>query len=244
LATAIVGVLGVASISGSVSREAQERVNQDLKTVHAHYESRLRLLAERIENSAKDISWPDENLPARVQQLKQKLGLVILNICDASGRPVAGSFPDFESVVPMRSDPVLRRALKGKPAWGTVLLEPERLQLEGGPALQNALVVEAEEGDGASSTKSALFWWAAYPIRDAAGRVEALIYGGRPLNLNFELVDELREFVFGTRMHTGKPLGTVTIFLGGARVATNVLGPERRRAVGTNVSPQVQKAVL
>jgi len=244
MATVIVGALGVASISGSVRREAQERVNQDLKTVHAHYEDRLTSFAERIADLAKEISWPDESLPAHVQQLKQELGLVILNVCDASGRPVTGSYPDFKSDVPVRSDPVLRRALGGKLAWGTVLLQPERLQIEGGPALQNALVVRAEGGDGASPTTSALLWWAAYPIRDHTGRVAALLYGGRPLNLNFELVDELRELAFGTRLHTGKPLGTVTIFLRGVRVATNVLGPDRRRAVGTYVSPQVQKAVL
>ena len=55
VATAIGGTLGVASISERVRREAQERVNQDLKTVH--------VLAERIENSAKNISGPDENPP-------------------------------------------------------------------------------------------------------------------------------------------------------------------------------------
>lgn len=244
LPAVIVGALGVASISASVSREAQKRVNQDLKTVRAVYDGRLRLLAERIANSAEEIAWPHENLAEEIQQLKQDLDLLVLNVCDADGRPVAGSYPDLESAVPVQSDPVLHRALEGKPAWGTVLLEQDRLTLEGGPALKNALAVQTKAEDGAPPTTSALLWWAAYPIRDDAGRVRAVIYGGRPLNLNFALVDELREFVFGTRLYTGKPLGTVTIFLDGVRVATNVLGPDRQRAVGTFVSQEVQEAVL
>jgi two-component system NtrC family sensor kinase len=93
-------------------------------------------------------------------------------------------------------------------------------------------------------TTDALFRWAAIPQRDENGRVVAVLYGGRALNFNYELVDELRDLAFGRETHRGKPLGTVTVFLGGVRVATNVLGPDHTRAVGTRVSEEVQNQVL
>jgi two-component system NtrC family sensor kinase len=81
-------------------------------------------------------------------------------------------------------------------------------------------------------------------LRDEQGRVTGLVYGGQALNMNFDLVDRLRDLVFGEGSYAGKPLGTVTIFLEGTRVATNVLGPDRRRAVGTAVSAEVRQKVL
>ena len=39
---------------------------------------------------------------------------LVLNACDASGQPVAGTYPDLESTVPVQSDPVIRRALDGR----------------------------------------------------------------------------------------------------------------------------------
>jgi two-component system NtrC family sensor kinase len=71
-----------------------------------------------------------------------------------------------------------------------------------------------------------------------------LLYGGRSLNYNFALVDELRKIVIGNEQYNGKPIGTVTIFLNGVRVATNVLGPNRKRAVGTFVSRGVQEKAI
>ncbi|HQH25907.1 MAG TPA: cache domain-containing protein, partial [Oligoflexia bacterium] len=59
-----------------------------------------------------------------------------------------------------------------------------------------------------------------------------------------ELVDALRATLFGTELYASKPLGTVTFFLRGIRAATNVLTENGERAVGTRVSPQVEKEVL
>ncbi|HUV13607.1 MAG TPA: cache domain-containing protein [Acidobacteriota bacterium] len=58
------------------------------------------------------------------------------------------------------------------------------------------------------------------------------------------LVDSICDTIFTTELHEGKPLGTVTIFLGGTRVATNVLDSSGRRAIGTQVSDEVRQEVL
>lgn len=54
----------------------------------------------------------------------------------------------------------------------------------------------------------------------------------------------MRQLLFTDKQYKGKPVGTVTIFLEGTRVATNVLGPDKKRALGTFVSNEVYDRVL
>jgi two-component system NtrC family sensor kinase len=244
-AIGIVAAVGVISIDNNIVREAQERVNHDLDTTISLYEAQFRNLTQQFEGRVGTLT-PDEASPElapRLSEWRRQLGFTVLNLCDPEGRPIAGAYPDREASVPISEDPVLRRALGGELARGTVLLEPQRLALEGGLALRNLVAVEP---DAASGTSSALFFWFARPVTDVEGRVVALVYGGRTLNHNYALVDSFRTTLFTAEVHEGegKPLGTVTVFLGTVRVATNVLRPDGRRAVGTEVSSEVAHQVL
>ncbi|MBN2553921.1 MAG: cache domain-containing protein [Spirochaetales bacterium] len=64
------------------------------------------------------------------------------------------------------------------------------------------------------------------------------------LNGNIELVRGIQRVLFGDDLYRDKPFGTVTVFCGDLRVATTVLGPEGRIAVGTRVSEEVRRKVL
>jgi two-component system NtrC family sensor kinase len=244
LVTSFVSVITVWSLHKSVWREAQERVNHDLRIVYSQYEGQLSILAKQINEIASETDFNVINLEADLERIRQENSLTLLNVCDSGGIPVAGSYPDLAAEVPFSSDPVLRRALEGVPSWGTVLLDENRLELEGGPALKNAMIVYSSQPEDGPATKSALFWWVAYPIKNENGRVVGLLYGGRSLNYNFSLVDELRKTVTGNEQYNGKPVGTVTIFLNDVRVATNVLRHDRKRAVGTLVSREVKEKVI
>jgi two-component system NtrC family sensor kinase len=244
-AIGVIAAIGVSSINASVVREAQERVNHDLDTVHSLYEAQFSNLSEQFEGRVGTLT-PDEATSALAPELnawRRQLGFTVLNVCDPQGRPIAGTYPDREARISLSDDPVLRRALSGESARGTVLLGPERLTQEGGAALVNQVAIEPGGPLGASS---ALFLWFARPITDAEGRVVALVYGGRTLNHNYALVDSLRTTLFTAETHEGegKPLGTVTVFLGTVRVATNVLRADGRRAIGTEVSSEVSREVL
>ena len=244
-ATVIVGVAGALSINGSVLHEAQERVDHDLDTISALYQESFRALGGQMQGLLRGAA-ADGSTPTAEQlgQIRQELGFVVLNMCDSNGQPLAGAYPGKEAKVPVSTDAVLRRALAGKSAAGTVLLDADRLKLEGGAALRNGLAVPPAEPGDAGVAGSALFRWFACPLRDASGRVLAVVYGGRALNHDYQLVDTMRNIVLGEELHDGKPLGTVTVFLEGCRVATNVLGPDGSRAVGTRVSEEVRREVL
>ena len=239
---ALIGVIGASSITSSVRSEAQSRVDQDLEIVIASYADQLAHLAYSLEVSSQRIHSRDRPAEA-LAAIRHELDLTVLNLCDVEGQPLAGSHAATARRIPLGHDPVLRKALQGRPAWGTVRLDPERLDLEGGPALRKAAAI-AGDGDGEPITRFALMWWIAIPLLDAGGRVKALVYGGRLLNFDAALVDGLRDTVFSEADYAGKPRGTVTLFESDVRVATNVISPAGTRAIGTRVSEAVRRNVL
>lgn len=243
LTTGLVGLSGVLSITHSQSDEAQQRVDKDLATIRDSLFERQRLLAQRIDTAAVGLDPFDPNLDNILRRYRQTFGLQVLNVCGLDGSRIAGAAPADAPPVPLGQDAVIRRASAGGPVWGTVRLDAERLRAEGGEELLNATRVEAVDSAGAPIT-DALMWWAACPLRDASGIVQAILYGGKTLNRNYDLVDDVRSLAFGRALYRGKPLGTVTVFLGDRRVATNVLGPNGERAVNTAVADDVRAQVL
>jgi len=84
----------------------------------------------------------------------------------------------------------------------------------------------------------------ALPIRNESGEIEMVVYGGRIINRNFEIVDRIRHLIYGEELYDGKPVGTVTIFQDAVRVSTNVLKQDGERAIGTQVSQEVYDRVV
>ena len=74
--------------------------------------------------------------------------------------------------------------------------------------------------------------------------MQAILYGGDLLNQRYEIVDAIKQQVYRDEVYKGRPLGTVTIFLGDLRISTNVIREDGSRAVGTRLSEQVATAVL
>jgi hypothetical protein len=81
-----------------------------------------------------------------------------------------------------------------------------------------------------------LIWWVACPIVDETGRVSALVYGGRLLNHNHASVDRLRGMVLSDKDYHGKPLGTVTLFMGQVRAAIQKRDQELRTRNTASIS--------
>lgn len=241
-----VGLVGVLNLNRNIKREAQQRVNHDLKIASAEYHDRLNSLSRNLSEQAKTLQpfTAAKDINRELRSLKERFDLTVLNICSVEGTPLFGSYSEEENQVPVGADPVLRGALLGNVASGTLLLDSKRLLLEGGVPLQKASVVYRTNQTKEPAAESALFWWTAIPLYDSDGRITALLYGGRMLNYDFELVDRLQNLIFGNDLYNGKPVGTVTIFLKSIRVATNVRGPDNNRAVGTKVSREVERKVL
>jgi len=85
---------------------------------------------------------------------------------------------------------------------------------------------------------------ALYPVKDSKGKVIAVVDGGLLLNENFDVVDAIRDLVYGAGSLLEGSLGTVTIFLDDVRINTNVPLRPGERALGTRVSNEVRSKVL
>jgi two-component system NtrC family sensor kinase len=81
-------------------------------------------------------------------------------------------------------------------------------------------------------------------VRSRSGTVSGALYGGVVLNGTAEMVDRVWELLYRDETHAGRSIGTVTIFQGDVRIATNVRLPDGERAIGTRVSAPVHAAVL
>ncbi|HUV13609.1 MAG TPA: hypothetical protein VMY18_08185 [Acidobacteriota bacterium] len=89
LTAGIAGVVGTLGIFRSVLSEAQSRVAHDLKVADSLYSRDLTLLSRRAElrASSLDLGADPEVLTEHLQQVKNALGLTVLNLCDAAGTP-------------------------------------------------------------------------------------------------------------------------------------------------------------
>ncbi|GAJ07900.1 unnamed protein product, partial [marine sediment metagenome] len=85
---------------------------------------------------------------------------------------------------------------------------------------------------------------AAAPIFDDKGSLISVLYGGKLLNRNYDIVDKVKETVYQGQIYKGKDIGTVTIFQGDLRISTNVKKEDGSRAIGTRVSEEVHDQVL
>jgi two-component system NtrC family sensor kinase len=81
-------------------------------------------------------------------------------------------------------------------------------------------------------------------VYNDSGEVIALLEGGLLLNRNFDIVDEIRDLVYGPGSLAPGSRGTVTVFLEDVRITTNVPSRDESRALGTRVSVEVRDAVL
>jgi two-component system, NtrC family, sensor kinase len=143
---------------------------------------------------------------------------------------------------------IAREAFKGNLAGGSRIIAADELQVISNVLLDRAKTkieyTPKAKPDHKEFLDSALAIEYAMPIMDEKRQIIAVRYAGRIINKDFNLVDDIRDVVFGHEVYNTKPIGTVTIFQDDVRIATNVLNSNGQRAIGTRVSEEVYDQVL
>ncbi|GAI26321.1 unnamed protein product, partial [marine sediment metagenome] len=85
---------------------------------------------------------------------------------------------------------------------------------------------------------------AAASVFDYDGNLIGVLYGGKLLNRNYEIVDKVKDMVYKSEKYKDKDIGTATIFQGDLRISTNVMRTDGARAIGTRVSEEVYNRVI
>ena len=247
---------GFTIITDLVVDEAQLRVQMDLNSAWTAYRDQAVQLQTNISliSQQQSIRKVLTNGPHRgvatasLEALRLQYGLDFLTLVDAGGNVLAGSSHSVSRGKPVRRDIVIDNALRGKVTYGTVLIASDDLRRKNAELADRANIpIVPTERSVPSEQKveeRGMALETAIPLLDQDDAVAGALYGGILLNRRFSLVDDIRNSVFGTESFENKPVGTVTIFLGDVRIATNVLQADSTRAIGTRVSEEVYRTVL
>ncbi len=149
----------------------------------------------------------------------------------------------------LAENPLVAEALRLKrPATGTLSVQSAELALEGRKLAEKARIelipTVASRPTDDKVRKDGMMAAAAVPVLGDDGQLQGVLYGGNLLNRRDALVDSMCQSVFPAQLDSDKSIGTVTIFQGDLRIATNVLSEGGSRAVGTRLSEAVYDEVL
>ena len=244
----------IQTIDGFITRQAQNKIINDLNSAHEIYYSNLNCLKEKINRGAKSyelvrglIENNPEALKRELQSLRQSEDLSLLTLTDSTGQVIMrANNPDLKGDRP--DLPQLTETLLGTPGVSTEILQTNQFKQENNNLL-HLVDIELILTPRARKTKlnyleGGMFMLATWPVYDARGNIIGALYGGKLLNRNNFLVDRIKQVIFSNAAFSGQDIGTVTIFQNDVRIATNVLDSSGNRALGTRVSQEVYDKVI
>ncbi|NQU76208.1 MAG: cache domain-containing protein, partial [Planctomycetes bacterium] len=265
----MLSMLSVVAISGGVStvigghllwrnlsREAENRVRQDLNAAGEFYNQHLQSMAEPLRYTAMGERFSEALAEKELQYLSSRLELVrknasldILCATDANGIVIYRAHRGELSGDSLAEDRLVKAVLAGKDAvYGTILVPMETLQREAPALARKARIgilptTKARPSDK-TELNSGMMLCAAAAVRGNGGELIGVLRAGVLLNRNYDLVDQVQDIVFHAERYRQKLLGTATVFQDDVRVSTNVLQPDGTRAIGTRVSEEVYDCVF
>ena len=256
----IMGLLGWWGES-HYQRLMSSRVGSDLATAHGYLErvidgvgSGVRGLAgsqalalARETAPAAAAATESEAVAALLAARQAQLGLDFLNLLDVEGRVLQSS--TGVAAGSARGDwPMVDRALRAGGGSAIERFGPAHLQALSPALAERArlplVATERALPDPRREEVRGLVIHAAAPVFDARGNVVGVLEGGMLLNGNLDFVDTINAIVYRDGALPEGSVGTATLFLDDARIATNVRLFEGARALGTRASAEVRASVL
>jgi signal transduction histidine kinase len=249
----ICSLAGLYIINDKIASQAQEKVRTDLNSAREVYRNELDRIRELIDLTATNpynsssIVAGDPEIQALLRQRLYKKRLDILTAVDAKGRVLYRAHTPSLSG-DLQKSYFVQQALKGVAVTGTALMGEQELAREGVSLADRATIplVSTPHARPRSDTveKTGMVMVSAFPLRNHAGQVIGALYGAVLLNNNNALVDKIKQIVYEGVQFNGTDVGSATIFLGDARIATNVRVGNGARAIGTRVSEEVYQRVI
>jgi two-component system NtrC family sensor kinase len=248
--------IGIRLVDTHVFGEALNRVRQDLNAANEMYATRVKHVKTSLSITALGFAFissvRDQNttdLALRLERMAKLADLDFAGIVAADRSTLCRTGPNaFPQPGHRLDNPLVATVLEQRiSVSGTEVLSADFLVQENHELAERARIPLAAGPPGASGARdevsAGMTIAAAVPVFDGNVFLGAL-YGGMLLNRSEAFVDTVRDTVFQGESFNGRGIGTATIFLNDVRIATNVLTPEGRRALGTRVSPEVKEHVL
>lgn len=248
-------LIGTQLVADTIILQAHNKAQYDLSSAWLVYNETLSRMRDVVQLTASGRTILDYLRSGRLKTLEEFLirrrkefGLDILTLTDAKGKVILRTYYPFHVGDDQSSDELVRRALDRQTVASTAIVSREELQREGSDLPERAFMMfvptpRAKDRPGDRET-SGMMLKAAVPVLDDAGGLLGVLYGGMLLNRNYQIVDKVRDLLYGGGRYKEKERGTATIFQGDLRISTNVRNERGERAIGTRVSEEVYEAVI
>jgi len=240
----------------AVLSEATNRVRLDLNAASEIYENRIESVKTALNITTLDLGFRSKLKRQESQELFNRMRRVALHsnldfagVTTSDGKTLcrigSNSIPNDQL---QSLNAIANLALEGPGIIaGTMILRKETLAAEDPELAYRAKIrllptPRAAPRDEKVET-SGMALVAGIPVFEE-GKMLGVIYGGVLLNRSKDIVDTVRDTVFRQETYKGHNIGTATIFQDDLRIATNVLTPDGKRAIGTRVSREVKEHVL
>lgn len=259
LAVGLVGIMcsiiGIITINQGIINQTQNRVSADLNSAGEIYDQYALQVMNICRFTAMRFFLKEAILEKKFSVINEELRRVsktemldFLSVTDSAGVVIArGNNP--EVLYDRFTNPVHDFVLKNKKSiFSTEILSSEEMAKENPVLKQKAeikiLPTPRVKYQRTGIETSGFVILGAAPVFDDNDNVIGVVYAGKLINNNFDIVDRVKNTVFMNEQYKGKDIGTATIFMNDLRVSTNVKNIDGSRAIGTLISKEVYEAVI
>jgi two-component system NtrC family sensor kinase len=249
-------IVGIRLIGNTIIKQAQDKVRLDLNSAREIYRKEMERIECVVRSSSIRFCIRDRVLENDREGLIEILKdisddnrpLGILNVTDEDGVVFARA-NNPENWGDKASNTVIDIAKsKQKEVVSTQIVPEEELGKESKELAERCRIELIPTPKAKLTTKTVetagMMIIAAAPIYDYENNIIGILYGGKVLNRNYDIVDKVKEIVYKGEIYKGKDIGTATIFQGDLRISTNVRNLDGSRAIGTRVSEEVYNQVI
>jgi two-component system NtrC family sensor kinase len=248
-------VVGVHLIGSTIVSQAQDKVRLDLNSAREVYLKEAESIMNTVRLTALRFFIQDtkqignrEALAALFDNIRERESLDFLVFVDERNQAIV-PFMGHTSYQEQTDDDFVKWVkINKKAVVSTQIISGEELS-DFNPDLAlrakiNLIPTPKARPRNAVEETSGMVIKAAAPVFDRNGELVGILYGGRLLNRNFEIVDKVKDIVYRGEQYKDKDIGTATIFLDDLRISTNVVTADGSRAIGTRVSEEVYDQVV
>jgi len=241
-------LVGVNLIGNGIIREEQDRVRTNLYSAREIYQGELKEIRDLVRLTAVRFFIKEAFLKSDLEGIEEE-HLDMLTLTDKNGKVLfRTSNPDVYGDSKAEDDLVKSVLLNEEVIASTQIISREELEKEGQDLAEQAYIkfipTLNEKPRPEKEETSGMVLKAAAPVMSYNNELLGVIYGGRLLNRDYEIVDKVKDTVYEGVKYKGKDIGTVTIFQRDLRISTNVQNLDGNRAIGTRVSEEVYDQVL
>ena len=250
-------LVGSYIVSSTMLEQERRTARHDLVAARSVYDRQLESLRSAVRFAAGSEALQDrltgrraEGLGPYLRSLQDDGGFDFVGLTDGAGRLIISTREAPAGTVRLdlsRLEPIRDAPRRG--AYASTEIVPFEILGSHAPELEQrarirAVADQSQAVPPARALSGGMVQLAVAPVRDGAGRLLGILYGGTLLGGDPQIVDQVKETVYRGERYDGKPLGAVTIFQHDVRIATTVAGPGGGRAIGTVASPVVTQRVL